>query len=81
MRSDLYKKLLQDVEEHLNNHKFGDIAIGYVNLILYGMQDEKDKITYLQSILKDKNGKRGKLLDSVEEEIEVVQRHFEDMDP
>jgi len=81
MRSDIYKKLLHDVEEHLNNHKFGDIAIGYVNLILYGMQDEKDKIIYLKSILKDKNGKRGKLLDSVEEETEIVQRHFEDMDP
>lgn len=82
MRSELYMKLLQDVEELLLSRKYGDIGMGYVHLTLYGITDERDKIAYLQSVLKTgegENGKAEKFIRSAEKSVKEFQSDIEDM--
>jgi hypothetical protein len=77
--SDIYRKLLQDVEDKLNNHPYGDIAIGQVHLMLYGLQSEPDKIKYLRKVLKNHEGTTQRLGERTEEAVKEFQRHTEDM--
>ena len=71
MRSEMYMKLLQAVQDLMKDREHGDIAMGYISLELYGIPDEKSKIAFLQKVLKI-NGRSidGKLRGSLKERIE-----------
>lgn len=79
MKSDLYMKLLHEVEELLQSHPHGDIGMGYVMLTIRSLADEKDKIAYLQDIIRNRNGSGEKLGKRVAESVKEFQRHTEDM--
>ena len=71
MRSEMYMKLLQAVQDLMKDREHGDIAMGYISLELYGIPDEQSKIAFLQKVLKI-NGRSidGKLRGSLKERIE-----------
>lgn len=79
MRSELYMKLLQDVEDLLLSRQYGDIGMGYVMLTINALANEKDKIAYLQSILKDKNGTGRNIGKRVTKSVKEFQQHTRDM--
>ena len=80
MSSELYVKLLQDVEELLLSRPYGDIAMGYVKLQLYGLQDEQDRIRHLRNILRNKDGTAQKLGERTAESVEEIKRHTETLE-
>lgn len=80
MTSDIYMKLLQDVEELLLKHQHGDIAMGLVHLQLYGLQNESDKIDYLRKLKRNHDGTAQKLGIRTAKGVEEIQRHFGDLE-
>lgn len=52
MRSEKYYQLLREVMDLMLSREHGEIGLLYIELYLYGLADEKDKMEYLESVLK-----------------------------
>lgn len=79
MENEMYLKLLHDVENLLKKQKYGDIGMGYVMLTIYGLSDDRDKIRYLTSILRNHNGATERLGTRAENSVKDFKPDSTDM--